>query len=69
MSFDLSTFDWVSGAIDLYKDFSSNYETIWVEGNGRTANKCAKDQGKGWKAGDVDYENGMVKLHRKKEQS
>ncbi len=69
MMIDFSIFDWIGGAIDLYKDLSPDYETIWIEGNGRTANQCARDQGKGWKAGDVDYENGLVKLHRKREQS
>lgn len=62
----IMVFDWLGKAIDLYRDLSPGWETKWVEGRGLTANQAARAEGWSWVAGDVDYESGMVQVHRKK---
>jgi len=49
----------------VYRGLSSDWETKVVDCKGKSPNQAAKDEGEGWQAGYVDYEEGTVTLHRR----
>jgi hypothetical protein len=62
-----STPDWITPLYDMYRETATtDFDTIKVYVNGMSPNEAAKQQGKGWSVGYVDYETGWVTLHRRK---
>lgn len=59
--------DWLGTAESIYKDLSPSYDSKIIDAAGRTPNQAAKDEGEGWKAGFVDYETGIMNVHKRRE--
>lgn len=63
----LAASDVIGNGQSVYRSYSSDWETKVVDCKGKSPNQVAKDEGDGWQAGYVDYEDGTVVLHKRKD--